>query len=88
MNVRPYLRGALWGAGILAIVFLVAGALWVTLLAMGDQGGSQGAKGVALVAFLCLVLDLIAMVVLLALAEISRPNESAAKPPDHENSAR
>jgi hypothetical protein len=74
MHLRPYLRGCLWAGGLLIVVFLIAGTLWLALSRAGDQAGSQGAKGVALVAIVCLVLDLAALVVLLALAEITRPD--------------
>jgi hypothetical protein len=72
MKLQMYLRGCLWGGGLLIVVLLVAGTLWLALAAAGDQAGSQGAKGVALVAIVCLVLDLAALVVLLALAELTR----------------
>jgi hypothetical protein len=72
MNVRLYLRGSLWAGGLLIVVLLVSGVLWLALTAAGDQAGSQGAKGVALVAIVCLVLDLVTVIVLLALAEITR----------------
>jgi len=77
MNLRPYLRGSLWAGGLLIVVLLVSGVLWLTLAVAGDQTGSQGAKGVALVAIVCLVLDLVTVVVLLALAEIARPERPA-----------
>jgi hypothetical protein len=72
MKLQSYLRGCLWAGGLLIVVLLVAGTLWLALAAAGDQAGSQGAKGVALVAIVCLVLDLGALVVLLALAELTR----------------
>jgi hypothetical protein len=58
------------------IVLAVAVFLWLVLAALGDQGGSQGAKAAALVAFLCLLLDLLSIVILLALAEINREDTS------------
>jgi hypothetical protein len=86
MNLRPCLRGCLWAGGLLLVVLLVSGVLWLALAAAGDQTGSQGAKGVALVAIVCLVLDLVTVIVLLALAEITRPerppiNRQDADPP-------
>jgi hypothetical protein len=81
MNVRPYLRGSLWAGALLLVILLVAGLLWLALAVLGDQPGSQGAKGVTLVATFCLVLDLIGMVVLLAVAELSRPERPANPPP-------
>jgi hypothetical protein len=73
MNLRLYLRGSLWAGALLIVVLLVSGVLWLALAAAGDQTGSQGAKGVALVAIVCLVLDFATVIVLLALAEITRP---------------
>jgi hypothetical protein len=72
MHLKRYLRTGLWAGGFLAVATLVACLLWLVLAEAGDQAGSQGAKGVALVAGVCLVLDFLALVVLLALAEIDR----------------
>jgi|ERR1700722_10923957 len=72
MSLKHYLRTGLWVGGFLVVVTIVAGLLWLLLAEAGDQAGSQGAKGVALVAAVCLVLDLTTLVVLLALAEINR----------------
>jgi hypothetical protein len=79
MDLRPYIRGTLWAGGLLLIALAVSGALWLILGAVGDQGGSQGAKGVLLVAIVGLVLDALTLTVLLALAELTRPN--AARDP-------
>jgi hypothetical protein len=85
MNLQPYLRGCLWGGGLLIVVLLVAGTLWLALATAGDQAGSQGAKGVALVAIVCLVLDLAALVVLLALAELTHPEgQPTDRPPSQD----
>lgn len=73
MDLRRYLRGALWTAALLVVVLLVAGILWVMLATAGDQSGSQAAKGIALVASVCLLLDFATLTVFLALAEITRP---------------
>jgi hypothetical protein len=73
MDLRPYIRGTLWAGGLLLIALLVSGALWLILGSVGDQGGSEGAKGVALVAIVGLVIDVLALNVLLALAELRRP---------------
>jgi hypothetical protein len=78
--LRTYLRGALWTAALLFVVLLSAGALWLVLARAGDAAGSQGAKGVALVSVLCLLLDFAALVVLLAIAEITRP-PAGPRPP-------
>jgi hypothetical protein len=72
MDLRPYIRGTLWAGGLLLIALAVSGVLWLILGAAGDQNGSQGAKGVALVAVVGLVLDVLTLNLLLALAELTR----------------
>ena len=78
MNLRPYIRGALWAGGLLMAVLFVAGILWLVLLTVGDEAGSQGAKGVTLVAAGCLVLDVLVLIVLLAVTEITRAERDRA----------
>jgi hypothetical protein len=82
MKFQPYLRGSLWAGGFLIVILLVAGALWLALASAGDVAGSQGAKGVTLVALVCLALDHIVLVVLLALAELTR-SPSDGQPTQH-----
>jgi hypothetical protein len=72
MNLRPYIRGTLWAGGLLVLALAIAGTLWLVLGAAGDQGGSQGAKGVAFFAVVGLMLDVLTLIVLLALTELSR----------------
>ncbi len=74
MDLRPYIRGTLWAGGLLLIALVVSGVLRLILDAVGDQPGSQGTKGVALVAIVGLVLDVLTLNVLLALCELTRPN--------------
>jgi hypothetical protein len=84
MKLQPYLRGSLWAGGFLIVILLVGGALWLALAAAGDVAGSQGAKGVTLVALVCLALDQVVLVVLLALVELNRPpsdGQPTPKPP-------
>ncbi len=86
MDLRPYIRGTLWAGGLLLIALAVSAALWLILGTAGDVGGSQGAKGVMLVALVGLVLDVLALNVFLAIAELTRSSgyvptqESTAKP--------
>lgn len=70
MNIRRYIAGSLWAGAIVTLVLLVAAALWGLLTAAGDHAGGQGAKGVTLVALTFWVLNFIALVVLVALAQI------------------
>lgn len=84
MHLKHYLRTGLWAGGFLVVATLIACLLSLVLAEAGDQAGSQGAKGVALVAGVCLVLDLITLVALLALAEIDRTptkNPPEVQPP-------
>lgn len=53
------------------VVLVVAGILWALLAALEDPTGAAGAKGVALVAAVCWGLNFVALVVLLALAQVS-----------------
>jgi hypothetical protein len=64
----------------LLIVLAVAGTLSVMLAALGDDAGAQACRGTGLVAAVCFVLDLVALVVLLALAQIS-----STQPPESES---
>jgi hypothetical protein len=86
MNMRPLLRATLLMGGLLIVILIVACALWLALSAVGDQAGSQGAKGVALVAATCLMLDIILLVLFLALAEITRPNDASDGHEPHDGS--
>ena len=81
MDLRPYIRGTLWTGGLLAIGLTVSGALWLIFGAAGDLGGSQGAKGVAFVALVGLALDVLTLNVLLALAELTRPDAGRPSQP-------
>jgi hypothetical protein len=72
----------------LLLVLAVAAALWGILAAMGDAAGAQGAKGVFLAALVCWALNFVALVVFLALAQLSatavppRESEPAATDAD------
>jgi hypothetical protein len=87
MNMRPLLRATLLMGGLLIVILIVACVLWLALSAVGDQAGSQGAKGVALVAATCLMLDIILLVVFLALAEITRPKDASESHEPHDGPA-
>jgi hypothetical protein len=81
LDLRPYIRRTLWAGGLLTLGLAVSGALWLILGAAGDVSGSQGAKGVAFVALVGLTLDVLSLVVLLALAELTRPSAAAGTAP-------
>lgn len=76
MKWRSLIAGSLWTGGLLLVVLITAGALWVILSSVGDETGAAGVLGVALVALVCFVLDMLGLVVLLALAQL----ESAERP--------
>lgn len=66
-------KGILWGLRSLAVilcVLVVSCGLWWGLAALGDHGGSAGARGVAYVALVCLAIDLIGLVVLLSVCQL------------------
>ena len=66
--VRRAFRLGCVAAGVLAASIVC----WGWLLANGDQPGAEGARGVVCVTAVLLGLDLAVLVVVLALAELSR----------------
>ena len=81
-------NGILWGLrslGVIVCVLAVSCGLWWGLAALGDHGGSAGARGVAYVALACLVIDIIGLVVLLSICrlqgEIASPTTLPPEPP-------
>ena len=72
MDIAAALRRAFRIGCAAAGVLAASVACWGWLLANGDQPGADGARGVICVTALLLGLDLAAMIVLLALAELSR----------------
>ena len=81
MDLRPYIRGTLWAGGLLLIGLVIAGSLWLILGFAGDATGSQAAKGVALIAIVGFVLDVLTLIVLLAMAELTRGDTPPPPPP-------
>ncbi len=72
MNLVATLR-RVFRIGCLALSVLAAAAVcWIWLSALGDIPGAEGARGVACVSAVLLAVDLAAMIVVLALAELSR----------------
>jgi peptidoglycan biosynthesis protein MviN/MurJ (putative lipid II flippase) len=75
-DMRRYIRFLLTAGILLLLVLIVSGSLWWLLTAVGDRGAAQGAKGVAMVALVCWVFDFVALVVLLAVANLDSIKES------------
>jgi hypothetical protein len=70
--LRRLILLALGSGAALLLVTAVAGSLWAILELAGDASGAAGTKGVMLVALVLWGLDFVALVVLLALAEVGR----------------
>lgn len=79
MNLRPYLIRALWFGAVLVVLFLVMLFVWLALSSLGDANGAGAAKAITVALAICLGFDVIALVVLLSLAELDR-----SKPTDGE----
>jgi hypothetical protein len=71
LQYRPYIAWSLRAGSVLLLVVIVSGLLWFFLGTMGDHSGAGGFGAVTLVALVCWGLDFVALVVLLALAELS-----------------
>ena len=80
MKVRACLVRCLRAGGFLLVGVAVAASLWGLLAALGDSTGARVAKGISLGLAICLVLDLGALIVLVALSQVNSgdaPAESA-----------
>lgn len=94
MSLRNAILWGLRGLAVLLCLILVSCGLWWGLAALGDPGGSAGARGVAIVAIACFLLDVIGLVVLLAICQLqtdsaphveSPPSEIPASSSPHAN---
>ena len=74
----PLLRRLLWSGLALVGILLVSGASWLWLQAAGDRGAADGVRGVLAVSGLALALDALALVAVLAYAELMRLSGPAA----------
>ena len=75
-----HIRFLLIAGALLLLVLIVSGSLWWLLTAVGDRGAAQGAKGVAIVAGVCWVIDFVALVVILAVASLDSTGKSTEQP--------
>ena len=76
MNWRACIIGSLKIGATLLFVLVVSAAVWATLEALGDSDGAASLQGAVLVAAVCFALNFVALVVLLALAQIASTGES------------
>lgn len=80
MRVRTYVVRGLQAGAFLLLGLVVAGSLWGLLAGLGDSAGAGVAKGVSLGLVICLGLDLVVLVVLVAVGQLhsqEAPAESA-----------
>ena len=72
--MRP-LKPALQSAAALSLLLAVSTLLWCLLATLGDQAGATVARVVACLLGLCWLLNLAALVAVLALKELARERE-------------
>ena len=82
MKLKPLIARCLWTGVLLTVPLLVSFFLWWGLGARGDVTGAAGAKGVAFVIAVCWVLNFVALVVLLAVAQLSAADEPSEQEPE------
>ena len=75
MNLRPWIARALWSGAASLGIGLLAGLLSLVLRAAGDGSGAAAVRGVMLVSISVCGLAVLALVVLLAVNELQRPND-------------
>jgi hypothetical protein len=71
VKFHRYIVGCLWAGALLLVVLLVSLTLWVGLHALGDPAGGHVFAAIAVVTAACWGLNFVALVVLLALAQLS-----------------
>lgn len=82
MSLRRAVGTALGIGALLLVVLAVAGALWGILTAVGDVAAAEGVRGVALVAGVCLVLDVLTLVALTAIVQLAEPEDGFPRTDD------
>ena len=75
MKLRPWIARALWSGAASLGIGLVAGLLSLVLMSVGDGLGAAAVRGVLLVAISVSGLAIVAIVVLLAVNELQKPND-------------
>ena len=74
----PLLRRLLWSGLVLVGMLIVSGGCWLWLQAAGDRGAAEGVRGVLVVSGVALALDVLALVAVLAYAELKRSSGPTA----------
>jgi uncharacterized membrane protein len=77
-NCRTWIARSFWAGAVLTFVGLLACAVTLVLIAVGDQAGTQGVWGVFLVAAVAWVINFVALVAMLAWRVISEDDSSAS----------
>lgn len=76
--MRNALRRLLWTGLVLAAMLVLTGGCWAWLRAVGDRGAAEGVRGVLFVTLAAFVADTLALVAVLAYAELKRSSGSPA----------
>ncbi len=76
MNLRNCITSSLCAAAILTGLLIVAGSLWAILYAVGDESLAPVMQGITLLTAVCWVIDFIALVLFLSLAQLSSDNNT------------
>ena len=70
-SLRIWITRSLWAGAAGLFLLAVAGTLWGALGALGDGGGAAVARGITLGTFIAWGADLVALLVLVALAQLT-----------------
>lgn len=77
---RIWIGRLFWAGAVLTIVVLLASAIGLALLAVGDRSGATGVWGIVLVAASAWVIDFVSLVGLLAWRAM-HDSDSCSQPP-------
>ena len=78
-HTRTWIRHLFWTAAVLTFVGLLACAISLVLLAVGDANGASGVWGVFLVSASAWVINFVSLVALLAWRVMQEPNSDTDK---------
>ncbi len=77
-NCRTWIARSFWSGAVLTFVGLLACAVTLVLISVGDRAGAKGVWGVFLVAAVAWVINFVALVAMLAWRVISEGDSSAS----------